>query len=188
MEKLSIEEKAQRYDEAVERVKEMIKAMTNIGGVAKVDDIQYLFPELKENDVSEDDRIMKAILSGLNYLEIELGWDAVGDVDILDAISWIEKQGEQKLACSKKDEDILDGIIEDIEVLKEDERNKDVKAAYQREIDWLKSLKDRYTWKPSDEQIKALDFAADCIVPAEFNFKRKELKGLLEQLKKLREE
>jgi hypothetical protein len=35
---------------------------------------------------------------------------------------------------------------------------------------------------------RALVFAADCIVPDEFCFKRKVLKELLEQLKKLREE
>ena len=28
---------------------------------------------------------------------------------------------------------------------------------YQKEIDWLKSLKQRYTWKPSDEQMDALN-------------------------------
>jgi len=28
--------------------------------------------------------------------------------------------------------------------------------AHEEEIDWLKSLKERYTWKPSDEQMKAL--------------------------------
>ena len=52
----------------------------------------------------------------------------------------------------------------------------------------LKSLRLQLQWKPSDGQIEALDFAVDSIVPAEFWFKRKELKGLLEQLKKLREE
>ena len=44
--------------------------------------LQILIPELAE---SEDERIRKAILSGLEYLEKGLGWDAVGDVDILDA-------------------------------------------------------------------------------------------------------
>ena len=37
MKELSIEEKATRYDEALARANEMIKSMTNIGGVAKVD-------------------------------------------------------------------------------------------------------------------------------------------------------
>ena len=55
-------------------------------------------------------------------------------------------------------------------------------------VEWLKSLKERYTWntwKPRKEQLEALDFAADCIVPAEFCIKRKVLKELLKQLKKL---
>ena len=52
---------------------------------------------------------------------------------------------------------------------------------------WLKSLRPQNRWKPSDEQIDALDFAADCIVPAEFYDKIEVLKELLEQLKKLKE-
>lgn len=50
-------------------------------------------PKFKE---SEDEKIRKSIISGLKYLETELGWDAVGDVDILDAYAWLEKQGEEK--------------------------------------------------------------------------------------------
>ena len=45
----------------------------------------------------------------------------------------------------------------------------------------LKSLRPQSLWKPSNEQIEALDFAVDCIVWD----KRKVLKELLEQLKKL---
>ena len=50
---------------------------------------------------------------------------------------------EQKPTWNEEDEEILDGIIVDVVVLKEQERTKDGKAAYQKEIDWLKSLKDR---------------------------------------------
>jgi hypothetical protein len=57
-------------------------------------------------------------------------------------------------------------------------------------INWLKSLKDRVQplnqWKPSNDQMEALDFAADCIVPDEFCFKRKALKELYKDLKKLK--
>ena len=57
--------------------------------------------------------------------------------------------------------------------------------------DWLKEHKTQFfkhqsTWKPSNEIIEALDFAADCILPAEYDIKRKVLKELLEQLKKLK--
>ena len=51
--------------------------------------------------------------------------------------------------------------------------------------DWLKSLKDRYTWKPSDEQIMALRFVLNHIP---YDSHKEEISGLLEQLKKLREE
>jgi hypothetical protein len=90
---------------------------------------------------------------------------------------------EQKPAAwSEEDKEILDGIIEDIEVLKEEEGNKDVKAAYQREIDWLKSLSPQPHWKPSDEQMNDLKEAI------EFLGCTKTLLSLYEQLLKLREE
>jgi hypothetical protein len=48
---------------------------------------------------------------------------------------------ERKSDWSEEDKEILDGIIVDVEVLKEQDRTKTGKAAYQREIDWLKSLR-----------------------------------------------
>ena len=48
-----------------------------------------IFPELKE---SEDERIRKAALKGIEYLEHELCWDAIGDIDILSVKSYLEKQ------------------------------------------------------------------------------------------------
>ena len=55
-------------------------------------------------------------------------------------------------------------------------------------IDWLKSLEDRYTWKPSDEQMNAIKIAIaymtdECETPTA----PKVLCELLEQLKKLTE-
>ena len=57
---------------------------------------------------------------------------------------------------------------------------------YQRDIDWLKSLKDRYTWKPSDEQMEALadalSLAKNCGEERAFD-----LRTLYEQLQKIKE-
>ena len=77
----SIEEKAKAYDEALASANEMIKSMTNIGGVAKVDDIQHIFPELKE---SEDEKwIPKEIIKYLKEKgDFRSCW-----------IAWLEKQG-----------------------------------------------------------------------------------------------
>lgn len=68
------------------------------------------------------------------------------------------KEIEQKSAWTEEDGEILDGIIVDVEVLKEQDRTKDGKAAYQKEIDWLKSLKDRVQpqpkqWSEEDEKM-----------------------------------
>ena len=57
---------------------------------------------------------------------------------------------------------------------------------------WLKSLKDRYTWKPSDEQMKVLDevlnFAANHESPYWNYYIFETLNNLIRQLKKLKEE
>ena len=51
-------------------------------------------------------------------------------------------------------------------------------------LDWLKSLKDKYTWKPSDEQMKQLVWIAE---QNKDNMIGKELISLYQDLKKLRE-
>lgn len=86
MKELSIQEKATRYDEALARANEMIKSMTNIGGVAKVDDIQHIFPELKE---SEDERI-----SGNIIATIHLYYGEPLEDEAKEMIAWLKKQGE----------------------------------------------------------------------------------------------
>ena len=50
-----------------------------------------------------------------------------------------------------EDEDMVDEIIVDIEVLKEQERTKDGKALYQKEIDWLIALKEKMQPQPKQE-------------------------------------
>lgn len=86
-----------KYNEALERAKYYQKE----NGSAV---ISAIFPELKE---SEDEKTRKAIISALNYLERELSWDAVGDVDILDAYAWLEKQGEQKLIMNVPPREVI---------------------------------------------------------------------------------
>lgn len=54
-------------------------------------------------------------------------------------------------------------------------------------IDWLKSLKERYTWSPSDEQMKALN-AINATGGISYVEQGQELINLFNDLKKLREE
>lgn len=64
---------------------------------------------------------------------------------------------EQKpVEWNEEDEEMLDGIIVDIEVLKGQNTTKDGRALYQKEIDWIKSIRPQNRWKPSDEMLEAL--------------------------------
>ena len=88
---------------------------------------------------------------------------------------------EQKPAWSIKEKLMLNDIIETTE------RSNIFKENYQRElIEWLKSLKQRIGWKPSDEQITVLELASKyerVFTPKQIDI----LIGLKEQLKKLTE-
>ena len=90
MKELSIEEKAKRYDEAIEKARYWEKNPT----VWSSDDIcQKLFPELKE---SEDERIRNFLI---DFIKV-CGWTEKKDQGWPlreECIAWLEKQGEKKL-------------------------------------------------------------------------------------------
>ena len=91
------------------------------------------------------------------------------------------------ILCNGKVE--LDNVpnISDIESLKEQVY---CKTLCNEEIDWLKSLKERYTWRPSDEQTEALDGICSYIRnQADWEISQDtihQLYSLSEQLKKLK--
>lgn len=92
--KESVEEKAQRYDEAIGKAKKWYDANTNEGyrGI-----FEEIFPELKK---SEDERIRKGLISHLKELkERAVEGSFLKHPTHYDAwIAWLEKQGEQKPA------------------------------------------------------------------------------------------
>ena len=61
----------------------------------------------------------------------------------------LEKQGEKKPAWSEEDEETLNRIRT---IVRNDNSSR------VEDILWLKSLKDRYTWKPSKEQVDVFEF------------------------------
>ena len=89
----------------------------------------------------------------------------------------------KKPAWSEEDERNLQGIIDEIEANKNDAPDYDV-ATYNRFLSWLKSLKERYTWKPSEEQMNTLEYYMHTLV---CNEHKEVLFGLHEDLKKLME-
>lgn len=104
------------------------------------------------------------------------------------------KKIEQNITWGEDDENIICFLINITEGYRirngfSSELEKGNKA-----IDWLKSLKKRYTWKPSNEQIKVLEFVIELIdnmlqaIGHIDNVTKPRLKEILVALKKLRGE
>ncbi len=91
------EEKAERYDEALRRARKLKEDPTSVFYEYSPSDgdtiADYIFPELKE---SEDEKIRKAIISGMTAIKNNQKKKTFADIPIDDCIAWLEKQSEQK--------------------------------------------------------------------------------------------
>lgn len=105
-------------------------------------------------------------------------------------ISWIKSLKDRVLPQSRQDwseEDdrIYYNLLADLRIRQDGSTNA-LEAYCNEQIKWLKSLKERHTWKPSDEQVDALNWALslakNCGEDCAFD-----LRTLQEQLKKLKE-
>ena len=167
MKELSIEEKAQRYDEAIERAKKLYEQ----GTITEC--LGHVFPELKE---SEEERIRKSLTILLQHFCN--GYRVPGldfPVSYKDMLAWVEKNP----VWSEEDKEMFDYALDMIEWY--DGKNK---KRVRLVSNWLKSLKERYTWKPSELQIEALESATENCAYSEYQDCLRELIG---QLKKLKE-
>ena len=137
----------------------------------------------------EDEEMVEGLVNCLAELEQETGWNYVyvvgKSVELNKVRKWVKslKERVQPQPQQELNEDTqqwIDAIIKDYEEWYK--VNKDHRATIQIEIDILKSLKERYTWKPSDEQINAL---ARNVEYVNVSCTQPILKGLLEDLMKL---
>lgn len=96
-----------------------------------------------------------------------------------------------KPSWSEEDERICQCLIEDQEESLDNVRNdkyghseiiSDLKEMYGERIDWLKSIKERIGWKPSELQIEALESVTENCAYSEY---QDCLRELIKQLKKL---
>ena len=166
----------------------LMKAMADAGYTFDFEKKELKKIERETAWSEEDDRTLAGIIE-----EIEANKSTAPDYDIpvydrfLSFLKSIKErvQPQPKQEWSEEDERLFQIVIDilDRENHLGNISHTDLIACVRK----LKSLRPKNRWKPSEEQIEALDFAADCIVPDEFCFKRKELKGLLEQLKKLKD-
>jgi len=123
MKELSIEQKAKRYNEVIEKLRDFYKDYDTVSHIIDVkEELANLIPELKEN---EDERIRKELI---DFVKSRL----VGFPQCEKFIAWLEKQGEQKhkdnylLNWSKIDEKMLQSlecIVKDYWAKAEQEKN-----------------------------------------------------------------
>ena len=145
MKELSIEEKAKRYDKALERAKNTIEVNQTIPDI--VECVESLFPELKE---SEDERIKEDIITYLSTVE---------DKELIPYeswIAWLEKQDESNKTFNRdveiEDEKIRKYLItyfSDIDDCASSIKGKNVLA-------WLEKQGKETSWKPSKEEMDVL--------------------------------
>ena len=122
---------------------------------------------------SEEDRTMAFTLmrdvDQMSYISKEGKNERIGWLNSLD-----EKFTSRESTWSEEDDRNFQGIIDEIEANKNQAPDYDL-ATYNRFLSWLKSLKQRYTWKPSDEQMEVLVWCRPLFVAPK-------LKGILESL------
>ena len=212
MKELSIEEKSRRYDEAIEKFDVILNLNTvKKSGTIFADDVRKIFPELKESEdelmiqyfkdlapfdkadelyekygFSHKDAIAWLEKQGehANFLsKIQAGDKVTRNEDgVLVNLSQLNrvanKQGEQKHAAWSKEDEKQARQIERIV-------HDGCTQKLQKQIaDWFESLKERYTWKPSEEQMNTLEYYMHTLV---CNEHKEVLFGLYADLKKLME-
>ena len=92
MEKLSIEEKAKRFDEALGKARRYYDEYKTRDNILYVEDMEDMFPELKE---SEDERIRKDMIETIKKESKDFPSSVIAEKSHT-WIAWLEKQGEQK--------------------------------------------------------------------------------------------
>jgi len=126
-------------EEAIDNVRSFIDQLT----AECQESIHTLIPELAE---SEDERVRKALIDGIRQIRCK------NSVTQEQMLAWLEKQS------AKWSEEDLRHKSWILECLADGERKvpqyaEDFRAAYK----WLKSLRSQPHWKPSEEQMEALE-------------------------------
>lgn len=167
------EEKAKAYDEALEIAKQIIN--NNSTEVEKLC-LECVFPELKE---SEEERINRAIFKALSKKDARDVLLAEG-IQVSDALAYLEKQGQQRPKQDWSEEDEVMFRTARKIIFESDDCSE---GTSYKVIDWLKSLKPQYHWKPEGQQLCCLRHMID--VSTVDKIDRQIVIDLYEQLKSL---
>ena len=137
MKELSIEEKAKRFDEAIEELRGLLDGIHEEKCDIMEDDIVRIFPELKE---SEDEKIRNVLVDYFKrYKEQEeCGIKTFYGIPTDNIIAWLEKKGEQKSQGKLEDDVRRRSTIQVLEYARSlDTYNQYGKADIDKNIAWL---------------------------------------------------
>ena len=165
--------------------------------IHKMSDLSFflktLKPQPKQEWSEEDERIRKDIVT---YLKSVIANKGYRDKFIESWIAWLEKQGEKGTkgndreipfdAWSEEDDEHLGRILKELESQRQRPFNRPYLDKIESDYNWLKSLKNRYTWKPSDEQMDML--AKVCSTLHLTSGENEIMESIYDALKKLMEE
>lgn len=139
--------------------------------------LESLFPELRE---SEDERIRKAIIKFFTLSDDNADYQCCG-VHYKDIVAWLEKQAQKPVAWSEEDKKMLDLTLF---YLDRYVKMKDVSKCET----WLNSLRLQRQWRPSDEQMNALEESIMFLGTSWVSARQFALESLYQDLKKLKAE
>jgi hypothetical protein len=87
----------EKYEMALEGIQEILGSGEDSIKMSRLQlRLQGIFPELKESEENEDEKIRKAIHIYLDWLDGKKGYAPRGEYTINDMIDWIEKQGKHQ--------------------------------------------------------------------------------------------
>jgi len=141
--------------------------------------------EQKPEWSEEDEKMLKSIISDYDDMLKE----SIGFMPLCHKQNWIKSLKDRvapQQEWGEEDEGCVSFLIESLEGCLKGHNISFVPSTALKYIEWLKSLRPQNRWKPSDEQIRPLEYAIDY-------FRRKKndttyLESLYQDLMKLREE
>ena len=153
-------------------------------------------PEKPAEWSEEDAKPFNDVLSGLKYAYEDLtnhkSFDSARDIK--EAFDWMQARlkslrPQPQPEWSEEDAKMRDRLIKRLQYLSWNTRTDTTmpNITYFDEIEWLKSLRPQPQWKPSEEQMKALEHVLE-MVEEEWGYEEIEVRSLIADLKKLMEE
>lgn len=134
-----------------------IKKLENQGEQKSFDYENANIPQKDSTWSEEDKHWMQKVIDFMNHPDLIKATPTLAK----DTINWLKSlkeivQPQSKQEWSEEDESNFQGIID---VIKENKHHATdyEHMTYYKLLSWFKSLKERYVWKPSDEQIDALE-------------------------------